>query len=466
MDERKQKMEDISNAILSSARNELYVAMRFLDVALHALSFQMNLSTKSIGTDGISILYNPAYLARNYRDDRIQINRAYLHMLLHGMFCHMTHIREKEPMFWNLACDVAVESILDTLEYPCIRRVVTDERQEIYDSLRGELPVLTAEGIYKVLRRRQMSYGEAAEWSRLFLADDHSFWENLRDQKKPDGMPPGVLPDGGKTPPGRPADSKALEISRRQREELEKKWKDIADKTQTHMETFSKGAAQKAGVLSQVIRVQNRGKQDYGKFLRRFAIRREEIKLDADTFDYGFYSYGMRVYGNMPLLEPVEWKEEKKIRDFAIAVDTSGSCSGRLISRFLEETYRILTETEHFFQKVRIHLIQCDAAIQRDDVITSLEQMKDYADHFQVKGFGGTDFRPVFSYIDELRQKGELRNMRGLIYFTDGYGEYPKKRPDFDTAFVFVGECRLEERVPPWAMSLILDEGEEKINEY
>ena len=56
MDERKQKMEDISNAILSSARNELYVAMRFLDVALHALSFQMNLSTKSIGTDGISIL--------------------------------------------------------------------------------------------------------------------------------------------------------------------------------------------------------------------------------------------------------------------------------------------------------------------------------------------------------------------------------------------------------------------------
>ena len=63
------------------------------------------------------------------------------------------------------------------MEYPCVRRVVSDERNEMYQRLNKEIPVLTAEGIYKTLRRQQMSYQEAQEWSRIFLADDHGFWE-------------------------------------------------------------------------------------------------------------------------------------------------------------------------------------------------------------------------------------------------------------------------------------------------
>ena len=40
---------------------------------------------------------------------------------------------------------------------------------------------------------------------------------------------------------------------------------------------------------------------DYRAFLRRFAAPREVAAVDADAFDYGFYSYGLRLYGNMPL---------------------------------------------------------------------------------------------------------------------------------------------------------------------
>lgn len=483
-DDRKKKIEQISNAILGSARNELYISMRFLDIALHSLSFQMNLSTRSIGTDGRAILYNPGYLAREYQEDRREINRVYLHMLLHGMFCHMMHADEKEPVFWNLACDIAAESIIDGLEYPCVRRVVSDERNEMYQRLNKEIPVLTAEGIYKTLRRQQMSYKEAQEWSRIFLADDHGFWEVLKDEKRPgaegpggdgghgeaDGRPPGQREgeepgkDGGGSggeSGGEKTHSRASSVpnmSRKQRGELEKKWNDIAGKTKTNMETFSREAAKNAGALTRAIRIQTRRRQDYREFLRRFAVRREEMKLDPDTFDLGYYSYGMQVYGNMPLLEPVEWREEKKIQEFVIAVDTSGSCSGERIRRFLEETYQILTEKENFFRKVKIHLIQCDAKVQKDEVITDLEQMKAYADRFELRGFGGTDFRPVFAHVEELKKTGVFHNLKGLIYFTDGLGTYPKKRPDYDTAFVYVGSDWEVGEIPPWVIPIWLSE--------
>ena len=48
--------------------------------------------------------------------------------------------------------------------------------------------------------------------------------------------------------------------------------------------------------------------------------------------------------------------------------------------------------------------------------------------------------------------------MRGLIYFTDGYGSFPVKKPIYDTAFVFFKEDYLDVDVPPWAMKLILDQ--------
>ena len=35
--------------------------------------------------------------------------------------------------------------------------------------------------------------------------------------------------------------------------------------------------------------------------------------------------------------------------------------------------------------------------------------------------------------------KKNITNLKGLIYFTDGYGDFPAKKPDYETAFVFIG---------------------------
>jgi predicted metal-dependent peptidase len=192
--------------------------------------------------------------------------------------------------------------------------------------------------------------------------------------------------------------------------------------------------------------------------LRKFSVLREEAVLDLDSFDYTYYIYGLTMYGNMPFIEPQEWKETQKIRDFVVAIDTSMSCSGELIQKFLEETYSILTESDHYFSKVNIHILQCDDQVRDDTWITDLEQMENYMDQFEVKGYGGTDFRPVFEYVEQLRSEKKIQDLKGLIYFTDGNGNFPEKAPDYDVAFVFLQKDGQMAKVPAWAIKLILEE--------
>ena len=102
-----------------------------------------------------------------------------------------------------------------------------------------------------------------------------------------------------------------------------------------------------------------------------------------------------------------------------------------------------------------------------DKRITSKEELAQFMEQFELRGSGGTDFRPVFQYVDKLiaerafqnlkgREKKKLKNLKVLIYFTDGYGTFPKRRPPYDAAFVFYHEDYTDVGVPPWAMKLIL----------
>ncbi len=73
-------------------------------------------------------------------------------------------------------------------------------------------------------------------------------------------------------------------------------------------------------------------------------------------------------------------------------------------------------------------------------MIHDLEELESYMDNFQLCGGSATDFRPVFAYVEQLPAQGAFTRLRGLVYFTDGMGIYPKKRPPYDTAFVMMEE--------------------------
>ena len=162
----------------------------------------------------------------------------------------------------------------------------------------------------------------------------------------------------------------------------------------------------------------------------------------------------------MPLIEPLEYKEVKRIKEFVIAIDTSGSVQGELVQMFLNKTYNILKQEESFFTKINLHIVQCDSQIQEATKITSQEEFDNYLAQMRLRGFGGTDFRPVFKYVNHLIKKKEFVNLKGLIYFTDGYGTFPDRQPEYNTAFVFIEDGYNNYDVPVWAIKLILQSNE------
>ena len=431
----KERMEALGIQILNQARNELYLSMRFLDVALSKLVYEGNLQTFFVGTDGQKLLFNPRFVAERFEYNKVLVNRAYLHMILHCIFRHLFEESERDEELWNMACDMAVEYCIDGLDYLAVNKLKSEFRTTWYEKLEDKLPVVTAQGIYKLFVEQELSGEELVKTQLEFLVDDHAFWKGHKEQK-----------------------DKQKQSKMEERTPLAEQWKDTAKSTASNLEMFSKNIGQEARGLLRAMQIANRKRYDYKEFLKKFAVSREQVQIDEESFDYIYYTYGLELYENMPLVEPLEYKEVKKIEEFVIAIDTSGSCAGELVQRFLRETVSILLESETFLKKVNIHIVQCDNQIQEDIRIASIEEMEKYQEEFVVKGYGGTDFRPVFQYVEQLRQSGDILNLKGLIYFTDGMGVFPKRRPDYDVAFVFVEHDYTDKLVPPWAMKLVIEE--------
>ena len=100
--------------------------------------------------------------------------------------------------------------------------------------------------------------------------------------------------------------------------------------------------------------------------------------------------------------------------------------------------------------------MQADNAVREETWLFDLEALDRYTEAFTLVGGGGTDFRPAFARIEQLRAEGPLRDMQGVLYFTDGKGIYPAKRPPFDVAFLFLENGIPPPEVPAWAMRLVL----------
>ena len=432
--EKAERLAEAGRQILMASRDELYLHMRFMDLALSSFFYTSHADAERIASDGRVIYFHPGYLAKLYAQDRRMVNRMYLHLVLHCLFHHLTGQKNREKELWDISCDIAVESVIDQWKTASVSLYGTAFRKDIYKRLRKDLKVLTAEGIYKRIREWELTEAEIKRIGEEFVMDSHSFWP-AKDQPK-------------------------------MQQEIRNQWQDISEKMELDMETFSQEMSADAGDMVRQMQIENRERYDYREFLKKFAVLREEIGVDEDSFDYVFYTYGLRMYGNMPLVEPQEWKEVKKVEEFAIVIDTSMSCSGELVKKFLEETYGILKEEETFLKKVNIHIIQCDEKIQKDKKIRDKKELKEYMEHLELKGEGGTDFRPAFEYIVKLMEEGEFYSLKGVLYFTDGQGIYPKKKPPFETAFIFMEEEYEDAHVPPWAMKLIVCEEEFEGEDY
>lgn len=390
--------QQIAGDIMEYVKRRLLLNLRYLSRAIYALPPSENEQISRIGTDGQFLWYETSYAIHSFQYDRNRLNRIYLHTLLHCIFRHFDVRPDIDRKLWNLSCDIAVENILQELHLPDMKIPEESGQFEFLSLLAGRLNLLSAEKIYHFFIEEVFTENSAAQKSDIDLPLTEQLFY------------------------GDDHSFWYQQTTDRQTKNLEKE--------SINAKIFEDLDVTDPDELRVIPKVEL---TDEWKKIADII----KIDLETESTNKGVHA------GSLNWQLQVTGRDRIDYRDF------------------LRSTFSILKSQETFHHKKKIYLIQCDAQIQQITVIESVFQLQSYLNDLTVYGYGGTDFRPVFAYIAQLQEQGQLHRLEGLLYFTDGLGIYPTRPVTYKTAFVFTEpELELQKDFPGWAMKLILTEDE------
>ena len=402
-------------------RGRLYERLPVLALPLGLLDWKEGAET---GTDG-EFFYAPLSFLETAAREPEPAERTLLHSVLHAMLGHLWERGKRDEETWGLACDMAAEFLASRL----LGQTLEGPRAQAYYAF-SKGAAFSAPAIYAQLTASFPV--DRQTLAAIFSRDSHAFWKAAEDKAR--------LPASS----GDGAGGQAL--LRRQKEKL-------APFMQEERPKIGSGTAGARLELPELPENHVR----FAALLRQFSTVHENRHVNDADFAYSWYAYGMEHYDGVALIEPLEYSEERKLRELAIVIDTSASCSRGMTRWFLRAVHDILLRERLFFDRFRLRILQCDCEVQQDTLITNLDEFQWYMDHLELYGGGGTDFRPAFRRIDEHVVSGDLPRLGGVLYFTDGYGVFPEKAPDYPAAFVMLQYRYDDINIPPWAIKLILD---------
>lgn len=197
------------------------------------------------------------------------------------------------------------------------------------------------------------------------------------------------------------------EKTNQEKEDLKKKWEQVSKQAIQH-------ARQKGNMPTSIERAfkELEPKEDWREVLLQY--------VQVFQNDYSFSPTDRRYLEEEFVLPDIA--EGQKLDWIAVAVDTSGSISEDELNHFIAEIKAIISS----YDKVKVKLTFCDA---KATPFVELEEFE--SEKIKPTGGGGTDFVPVFKLVSK-----EQDNPLALLYFTDTYGSFPSKAPEYDTIWV------------------------------
>ncbi|MBQ8183495.1 MAG: hypothetical protein IJ025_06325 [Clostridia bacterium] len=417
--------------------------------------------------DGCTFFFEPADICRKYTKSNSEVTRLVLHSLLHCMFLHIWSTNFKNKKLWDLACDICVEKIINDLNIHCSKTEKSDVESKVIADLSQEIKSFTAENIYYYLLDEKADNPRIDIYKELFYADNHNIWYKnalysaeddddtieveARSIYKMQDDRQGQYQENGE---------KLSDVAN-SHSDFQNQWKETTNQILRDSALFAGQYGISSGNGLQILKSVTQEKFNYADLLASFLQENEALEINDDEFDYIYYTYGLRLYDNIPLIEPLEYIENNKLIKLIIAIDTSGSVKGPLVEGFIKKTCSILKATDFFKKDFEIHIIQCDNEIKDIAVIKSQRELEAYMSNITLHGFGGTDFTPVFNYADNIFDNlTNKKHFNGIIYFTDGDGKYPEKTPSYKNAFIIHDNGFDKSRLPVWATPLYIDKND------
>jgi predicted metal-dependent peptidase len=366
----------------------------------------------TMATDGFYIYYDRRFVASI---DHEQLIGVIAHEVLHCILGHLDRRGSRHPEIWNEAIDFATNLFLIDQGFSL--------PAGLYD--RAYLG-MTAEDIYERLVQNPQSRPSRIRGMQGLGSggmQQHPYAGSSQDQGNPRTEPPSAdksrQPAGGtgfdihldaddpRLPAIRGSDLPSLDERRQIRAGL-------AEEMASHL------MGKAAGLWKEEIRFGTKRPFEWRELLSHFfnGLRMSDYRMMPPNKKHlwrGIYLPSVGVPGPERIV---------------VAIDTSGSMDRALLGDILQELDHLRSTAE-----CELVLIQCDTAIQEVKTYDCFELSSLDLHRFQAMGRGGTDFTPVFQWIEHnLSAFGKA--VDALIYFTDGYGRFPHLSPNHPVLWI------------------------------
>ncbi len=386
---------------LTRARTALLLDHPFFGALLLRLRLTECAEIETMATDGVALFYNPSFL--DGLSDR-ELVGVLAHEVMHPAMQHHTRRGERKPHLWNIACDHAINPLLIGAQLALPGGALNDPR----------FAGMNAERIYSLLDRENEGQSKTSQNSPSTQADNGP-GAGGSNQETDSKIAPAVpsTPGGfGQVLDAPNPDHRGEPATDGQRSLQSQEWRIAVEQAQRTALTAGKIAAGIERMIEQV----RHTPVDWREALRRFFSQTVPQDYRWTPPNRRFVWAGLYLPG----------LHREGMGEIAIGVDCSGSISDKLLSKFSAEVNAIVAET----RPELVRVLYCDAAIQRVDEFAAGEKIE-----LNPAGGGGTDFRPVFTYLEERQIEP-----RCLIFLTDLAGRFPDDIPSYPVIWAATSE--------------------------
>lgn len=376
---------------LIKARAALVLDQPFFGSLVLRLKPQEDLSCNTLWVDGTNLGFSPKFVDSLSMD---QLKGCLCHEVLHCALAHHARRGDRDGKKWNVAADYAVN--------PVIKDKFSLPDGFLFDPAFNDL---SAENIYSKLPQEESGKDDQGQ-------DGSGNGDSQEDSSPGSDSGQGQDPGGCGEVRDAPAEDGSTPGSEADLSKSEAEWKVAVAQAAQQAKSFGKLPAGIDRIVEEIINP----RVDWRSILRYF----------MDTVSKSDYSWSppnrRHIHSNIYLPSC----RNTELGTVIIAVDTSGSIDDETLNKVAAELSGILNDVQ-----AEAHVIYCDAEIQNVEYFGP----GDFLGILNAKGGGGTDFRPVFDWIEK-----ENISPSCLIYFTDLDGEFPESDPGFPVLWIVEGK--------------------------